>query len=365
MSARLKLHALAVLAALTASVPAGAQCSGDIVPDGRVDGGDLGTLLANWGPVTASAVSRACDLDSNGQINGADLGALLADWGQCPILVPAWATLIQGQPDPAIVTDPALRSAIVASGRAWRVRDNATQIEFVLIPAGSFDMGCSASPSGPCMSNEYPRHAVILTGAFYLARFEVTQAQWTAVVGSNASAFRNASTEVPAAQVGNRPVESVSWSAVQGFLSLTAMRLPTEAEWEFAYRAGTATAFHGFPGFVDGTNSDSLLSNIAWYSQGDCSIGAQCQTRPVGGKPGNGLGLHDMSGNVGEWVADWFGDYPTGPQTDPTGPATGSSRVARGGGWNSSSPFCRASSRNFAPTSAAYDSIGFRVARNP
>jgi len=277
-------------------------------------------------------------------------------------VVPAWATLIENTPDPSVVTDANLRAAITATGLAWRVRDTATQIEFVLIPPGTFNMGCSASQQYGCFSFENPVHQVTLTNAFYLGRYEVTQAQWQARMGSNPSYFQSASTQVPIAQVPQRPVEQVSWNTIQGFLSQTGMRLPTEAEWEYAYRAGTTTAFHGYTGQLSGTNADSLLGNIAWFNQQ-----GGYQTRVVGGKLGNGFGLHDMSGNVWEWVNDWWSSnyYSTSPSVNPQGPSSGSSRVLRGGGWGSNSNNCRASVRiNHFPDDSGYG-IGFRVARTP
>jgi formylglycine-generating enzyme required for sulfatase activity len=188
-------------------------------------------------------------------------------------------------------------------------------------------------------------------------------------MGSNPSQFQSASSQVPAAQVPNRPVDTVSWNTIQGFLAQTGMRLPTEAEWEYAYRAGTTTAFHGYTGKFhgytgnpSGTNDDNLVGNIAWYN-----ANSNGQTRPVGGKLPNGYGLHDMSGNVWEWVNDWFGDtyYSSSPQNNPTGPASGSSRVVRGGSWISYPFGLRASRRNsYAPGIASND-LGFRVARAP
>jgi formylglycine-generating enzyme required for sulfatase activity len=260
------------------------------------------------------------------------------------------------------VTNEALRNAIVATGFAWRVRDNASQIEMLLVPPGTFNMGCSASNEGGCFSDENPVHAVTLTNAFYLGRYEVTQAQWTAVMGSNPSSFQSSSTQVPAAQVPLRPVEQVSWNMIQGFNTATGLRLPTEAEWEYAYRAGTTTAFHSFSGYPDGTNDDTLFGNIAWFTSNSNN-----QTRPVGGRQPNSLGLHDMSGNVFEWVNDGYGStyYQSSPSTNPPGPSSGQSRVLRGGSWYYLSLYCRSSGRgNLTPDLVYYDA-GFRAARTP
>jgi formylglycine-generating enzyme required for sulfatase activity len=347
--------ALAALAVPTAH----AQCPGDVTGNGLVNGADLGLVLAAWS--SDGTDEPGSDVNQDGVVNGADLAFVLGAWGPC-VTTPAWATLIEALPDPAIVTDPALRTAITATGLAWRVRDTATQIEMMLIPPGSFQMGCSASQQYGCNSDENPVHTVTLTNAFYLGRYEVTQAQWQARMGSNPSQFQSASTQVPAAQVPNRPVERVSWNTIQGFLTQTGMRLPTEAEWEYAYRAGTTTAFHGFTGYLSGTNDDALLGNIAWYTSN-----ANSQTRPVGGKLGNGFGLHDMAGNVWEWVNDWYSSsyYSSSPQTNPTGPATGSNRVFRGGRWSNSSYSCRASIRTNANPYYTPGSFGFRAARTP
>jgi formylglycine-generating enzyme required for sulfatase activity len=277
--------------------------------------------------------------------------------------VPSWATLLEAEPDPSIVTSASLRAAITATGYAWRVRDNTTNIEMVLIPPGTFNMGCSPSSQYGCNFDENPVHAVTLTNAFYLGRYEVTQAQWTARMGSNPSYFQSASAEVPAAQVPNRPVEFVSWNTIQGFLSATGMRLPTEAEWEYAYRAGTTTAFHGWPAQTAGTSNDTLAGNIAWFGWNSNS-----QTHPVGGKAPNGFGLHDMAGNAFEWVNDWYSGtyYASSPSTNPPGPSSGSDRVVRGGVWNGATIDLRSSHRvGLAPGFSDTGYGGFRVARSP
>jgi formylglycine-generating enzyme required for sulfatase activity len=234
------------------------------------------------------------------------------------------------------------------------------------VPPGTFNMGCSASNQWSCFSDENPVHAVTLTNAFYLGRYEVTQAQWTARMGSNPSFFQSASAQVPAAQVPNRPVEQVSWNTIQGFLSATGLRLPTEAEWEYAYRAGTTTAFHSMPGLPNGTNDDNQVGNIAWWGAYSGGNSAE-QTRPVGGKAANALGLHDMSGNVWEWVNDWYSStyYASSPSTNPPGPASGADRVLRGGSWLFGTDALRSSAR-FGSAPGSTDVInGFRVARAP
>ena len=177
-------------------------------------------------------------------------------------------------------------------------------------------------------------------------------------MGSNPSIFQGQS-DSP-----SRPVEKVSWNMIASgstsFMSLTGLRLPTEAEWEYAYRAGTTTAFHSYPAQPTGFNNDTLLGNIAWYSSNSGN-----QTHAVGGKSANGLGLHDMAGNVFEWCQDWFGLYSSASVTNPTGPATGTNRLLRGGGWDYVSYFCRASKRNLITPDYLLTHLGFRVVRTP
>jgi formylglycine-generating enzyme required for sulfatase activity len=330
---------------------------GDFGLDGSVDGKDLGYMLASWGSADPFA-----DLDGNGLVNGADLGKLLANWGATPfggalcLGTPAWATLLEYVPDPAVVTNPTLRAAIISSERPWRVRDTATQMEMLLVPPGTFTMGCTASNQYGCSGNENPTHSVTLTQAFYLGRYEVTQGQWVAKMGSNPSYFQGQSDSA------SRPVDQVEWITVQGYLSATGMRLPSEAEWEYACRAGTTTAFN------NGSSDDATVGTIAWYSSNSGG-----QTHAVGGKAANALGLHDMAGNVWEWVNDWYGStyYSVSPSTNPLGPVSGSARVLRGGSWRSTSYFTaynvRSSYRHYfgASPDDTYDSIGFRVARAP
>jgi len=345
---------LAALATFTFVAPVSAQCVADLNNDREVNGADVAILLGAWGPCPGTPCPGDLNLDN--EVNGGDLASLLGAWGPCPTVVPSWATLVEAQPDPAVVTDPALRAAITATCLAWRVRDTATQVEMLLVPPGTFEMGCiMGSDSHACLGSELPVHQVTLTNAFYLGRYEVTQAQWQAKMGSNPSAFQSASAPVPAAQVSNRPVENVSWDTIQGYLGATGMRLPTEAEWEYACRAGTQTPFY------NGSTDESTVGALAWY--GSNSGG---QTHPFGGKAANAFGLYDMLGNVWEWVNDWYGDYSADAQTNPTGPASGSTRVVRGGGWINGPNGVRSSGRPYGVSPCCSISfIGFRVARTP
>ena len=325
------------------------QSWGDFDLSGAVSGDDLGYLLSAWG-----TGDRMGDLDENGLINGADLAYVLLRWGPTPFPPRQplqWAETLACHPDPAVVTDVALFNAIVGVGLPWRVRDHASNIEMVLIPPGTFVMGCSqGSTEFACYVHEQPVHQVMLTSPFYLGRTEVTQAEWEAEMASNPSAFRGTD-DSPL-----RPVEQVTWSMTQDFLFQNSLRLPTEAEWEFACRAGTTTAFY------NGSNDDATLANLGWYVGNNDPYG----TKPVATKSPNALGIFDTLGNVSEWVNDWWESYPSStPVTNPHGPVTGTHRVLRGGGWYGSSSDNRVSNRNATYPAIAFFTIGFRVARTP
>jgi formylglycine-generating enzyme required for sulfatase activity len=209
-------------------------------------------------------------------------------------------------------------------------------MKLALIRPGKFMMG-----------EEKDRHEVALSKPFYMGVTEVTQAQYQAVMGTNPSTFKGET----------NPVEIVSWNDATEFCkklsekTRRAVRLPTEAEWEYACRAGTATAFS----FGD---AGSALGDYAWYTSNSGST-----THPVGQKKPNAWGLYDMHGNVWEWCADWYGDYPKVAVTDPQGAASGASRVLRGGSWDYNPDVCRAAYRfNFSPVSRRNYGYGFRVA---
>ena len=334
--------------ALAVAMPATAQsCLGDLNADRTVTGADIGSLLDQWGQ------AGSADLNGDGIVGGADLGLLLEFWGACPpVTVPSWATLVEEEPNPAVVTDATLRAAIIASGLAWRVRDTATQIEMLLIPAGTFTMGCRAPNQWGCLGDENPTCSVTLTQSFYMGRYEVTQSQWVAKMSSNPSRFQAYSDSA------RRPVESVSWNAIQGFLSQTDMRLPSEAEWQYACWAVTTTALN------NGSSDDATVGNIAWF------IGnSDSQTHAVGGKAENALGLHDMLGNVMEWGNDWLDGtfYELNPSTNSCAEMYGRFRVSLGNSFSSGADEVRFSLRKaiYSPPHWEDDDLGFRVARNP
>jgi formylglycine-generating enzyme required for sulfatase activity len=324
-----------------------------LVPQANAVGlGSLASSLAA-SAVPAQNVPARCapDINGNGVVDGDDLGALLAAWGPCAtVIAPPWASVLEAAPNPAVVTDAATRAAIVASGWAWRVRDANTQIEMVLVPPGTYQMGCTPSAQFGCSTDESPVRAVTLTNAIYVSRFEVTQSQWQARMGTNPSFFQGSNYP----DAANRPVEQVGWDLVQGFLTATGMRLLTEAEWEYACRAGTLTAFN------NNSSDGNSVGTIAWFTTNSGN-----QTKAVGTKAGNRFGLHDMHGNVWEWVSDWYGTYPTACQTNPTGAATGTTRVVRGGSWAASTDFLRSSDRVFGAPASVSSQVGFRVARTP
>ena len=210
---------------------------------------------------------------------------------------------------------------------------NGINIEMVKVETGSFNMGATPETIYPD-NDEKPVHRVTLTNDYYIGKYEVTQALWQAVMGSNPSFFKGT----------DLPVETVSWNDCQDFISkLNAMtgkrfRLPTEAEWEYAARGGKKSRGYLFSGSI-------TLGDVAWYKENSGS-----KTHVVGTKQPNELGIYDMSGNVWEWCQDWKGSYSSSPQTNPTGAVSGSYRVCRGGSWLISAWYCRSSCRyNFTP----------------
>ncbi|MBN1507197.1 MAG: formylglycine-generating enzyme family protein [Sedimentisphaerales bacterium] len=271
------------------------------------------------------------------------------------------------------------RQAAQQLGLPVEVRTRNTGIVLRLIPAGTFTMGSPISEAGRA-DDEGPQHQVTLTKSFYCGKFEVTQGQWEQVCGSNPSYFQNAGPDAP--------VESVSWYDCQAFLmKLCQMegvpegtyRLLTEAEWEYACRAGTQTALYNGDLVILGERNGPALDPIAWYGGNsgveyegawDSSEWPEKQynhtragTHPVGGKVANAYGLHDGIGNVWEWCQDWHGEYPSGSVTDPLGPASGDWRVLRGGSWDSGGRYCRSAFRSWNAPGLGYNGLGLRLGR--
>jgi formylglycine-generating enzyme required for sulfatase activity len=238
------------------------------------------------------------------------------------------------------------------SGWAQAIVHEATGMEMVYVPAGSFFMG---SPESETWATpfEWPQHRVTLTKGFYLGKTEVTQAQWEKMMGKNPAHFKNVGLEAP--------VEMVSWNDCQEFCQKAGggLRLPTEAEWEYACRAGTTTRFY----YGDDPSYTGLASH-AWYSANSGG-----QTHPVGQKPANPWGLYDMCGNVWQWCQDWYDVYPGGSLTDPQGPATSpyDERVLRGGSYYDPGAYARAASRweDLPDSQSYYPYYGFRVVLAP
>ena len=253
---------------------------------------------------------------------------------------------------------------------------NAAGMEFVRIQPGEFMMGCSVGDT-ECKADEQPSHLVRITKAFEIGKYEVTQAQWTSVVGSNPSTMKG----------DNRPVETVTKPEAERFLALLnerhdgyRYRLPSEAEWEYAARAGSQAAYVG------------SLDEIGWYSEN-----SDDESHVIGGKKPNAWGLYDMQGNVREWVADLYSAnyYRNSPVDDPAGPAAaqgggaegGRARgngpggfgprggrgrggprqlpVMRGGAWDNPALFLRVSARyNYYGPPRRVSAVGFRAARD-
>jgi formylglycine-generating enzyme required for sulfatase activity len=225
-------------------------------------------------------------------------------------------------------------------------------MEFVLIKPGTFTMGSDES----ALTNERPAHAVTITKPFYLGKYEVTQEQWLALMSRNLSTFKAGDEPGGAAKL---PVENVSWDLCQSFVTKLSQRaeghrfrLPTEAEWEYACRAG-CTAGPGAP-------EPAAVGELAWFGEN-----AGGRTHAIGTRKPNAWGLHDMYGNVWEWCEDWIGEYPTGPVSDPSGPASWQStggKVLRGGAWNNIRAHVNSTFRHDANPDMVMRYYGFRCA---
>ncbi len=225
---------------------------------------------------------------------------------------------------------------------------NSIGIEFVLVPAGSFQMG--AHENEDATSKEKPRHQVTISKPFYISKHEITQKQWENVMGHN-----------PSVHVGpTRPVDRVSWNDVQIFLQrlngrekTTTYKLPTEAQWEYAARAGSETSYC----YGDDQQGKKLIQ-YGWFE-----ANSNKQSQPIGELKPNDWGIHDMHGNVQEWVQDRFDRkyYSKSPATDPHGPEKGRKRVTRGGSWINPAYHCRSAARAYYSPDYVDNDIGLRI----
>ena len=272
----------------------------------------------------------------------------------CPIGMAAQSTITRNKPKPA-VTKPRPAAKPKAKPKAKPVprrnsthhSSNTTSLSaelnklinnMVYVSGGTFIMGGDES------SDQTPTHSVTLS-SYYICKYEVTQALWRAVMGSNPSKFKG----------DNLPVEQVSWNDCQTFINRLNnytgrnFRLPTEAEWEFAARGGNYSRRYKYSG-------SNYIGDVAWYADNSGN-----RTHPVGTKQANELGLYDMSGNVWEWCSDWYGSYSSYSQSNPTGATSGFGRVERGGNWCGLARYCCSSHRSYYAPGFRYSGLGLRL----
>jgi formylglycine-generating enzyme required for sulfatase activity len=245
-----------------------------------------------------------------------------------------WGT-VGAVSQPPVTPQPRASQEPVAGATRVNTKDGLT---YVWIPPGKFTMGCSPGDS-ECLDDEKPAHEVTITRGFWMGQAEATVAaylRYTSVPTDN-------NPDTP-----GLPVVSVTWEKAKAYCEWEGLRLPTEAEWEYAARAGTTGPRYG------------ALDDVAWFSGNR----GGSRTHPARGKQPNAWGLYDMLGNVWEWVADWFGEkyYEQKAGVDPTGPSTGTLRVLRGGSWNNNPGVVRASLRSRGEPTLRVVNIGFRCA---
>ena len=269
--------------------------------------------------------------------------------------LPSEETLSESLPEP---TGARLSAAIAADPLPDLSRTQEIRFfdSFVHIAPGSFVMGSPEDEPG--RGSDETQHKVTLTRRYDIQATPVTQGQWKAVMGSNPSCFLQGGEDCP--------VEGVSWNDCQEFIKRVnkqgenSYRLPTEAEWEYACRAGARTSFSNGEITELFCRLDPCLDTIGWY----CG-NSNRMTHPVAEKNPNAWSLFDMLGNVYEWCQDWYGEYTAMPKLDPLGAAFGPGRVVRGGSWFSNSQNCRSASRFYRTANSRSDFVGFRLAREP
>ena len=297
---------------------------GDVNSDGFINISDVTSLISRLLSGPDSSVSEEnADTNNDGKISIADVTTLID-------------SLLSGEP-------LAPKEEPIDGALTFTV--NGVAFTMIGVDGGTFTMGATPEQGDDALDGEKPAHQVTLS-SYAIGQTEVTQALWVAVMGSNPSRFSG--------RLEN-PVEGVTWNDCQEFITqLNALtgknfRLPTEAEWEFAARGGNKSQGYKYAGSND-------INEVAWYTDNSTS------TQPVATKKANELGIYDMSGNVWEWCQDYYGDYSSEPQTNPTGPETGTTRIRRGVGWNGSQLNGRVSHRSSREETYKYNSLGLRLA---
>ncbi len=302
---------------------------GDVNGDGNVTIADATMLIDYLLGANIGINAIVADVNQDGSLSIADV-TMIIDY------------LLGGIEFPPVGEDPVETFTV-----------NGVTFVMVRVEGGTFTMGATPEQGSDPSSREKPAHEVTVS-SYSIGQTEVTQELWQAVMGNNPSYF-----------IGyQHPVERVSWEDCQMFITtlnqLTerAFRLPTEAEWEFAARGGNMGMGYKYAGSDD-------LATVGWYSYNDSwelRGSGEHGTHTVATRMPNELDLFDMSGNVHEWVQDWYGGYSSGAHTNPTGPVTGSERVYRGGNWYFDEWFCRVSFRNSVIPSYTSHGIGLRLA---
>lgn len=276
--------------------------------------------------------SQNCDFNGDGVVNSADV-------------VCVYNYIINGGTGDVTTADVAYIYNYIINGETGEeFTVNGITFKMITVKGGTFQMGATSEQGSDAFDDEKPVHLVTLD-SYKIGETEVTQALWKAVMGDNPSYFKG----------DDLPVEQVSWDDCQEFIKkLNTMtdkqfRLPTEAEWEYAYRGGNKSKGYKY----SGTNT---ISDVAWYSSN-----SNYKTHSVATKQPNELGIYDMSGNVCEWCQDWYGGYSSSSQINPAGPNSGTYRVYRGGSWSNNARYCRSSNRSIISPDGCNIILGLRL----
>ncbi len=312
---------------------AAAGVRGDVDGSGTVDGTDLNELInILLGKDDANNYGGRADVNSDTQVDGNDLNLLIN-------------ILLGKEVNPPTPPEPVTQTFTVYG----------VSFTMVTVEGGTFTMGATPEQDDEAYNSEKPAHQVTLS-SFCIGQTEVTQTLWMAVMGGgNPSEFYGSF---------DRPVERVSWNDCQEFITKLnqktgqSFRLPTEAEWEFAARGGNHSQGYKYAG-------SNTIGDVAWYAANAYFVGKSSidyGTHIVATKAANELGLYDMSGNVMEWCQDWYGSYSSDAQTNPTGPASGYSRVIRDGCWSDDAWYCGVTRRYDGETFERMWHIGLRLA---